>query len=101
MITFRDSPSGPVVGRRIASGTLTIPIASDNIPGPVLKRRANERIWVYVFPVTLTPGFYGLVALPVKDNTMAVDEWAFLMFLVSGPTAFPITADWTAYGGLP
>lgn len=84
MLIFRDSPSGPEIGRRIASGSVTIAIASSAAPGPVLKRKGNERIWVYVFPVTLTASAYSCVGLPFKDLTMAADEWSFLAFMPFG-----------------
>jgi len=101
-VDFRNSPSGPIIGRRIASGSTTIAAFSSAAQGPTFKRKGNERVWVYVYSPTLTATAYSLIAFPIKDVTMAIDEWGFIVFMPFGaPQPAPIVGEWIAYGGNP
>lgn len=101
MKDLRRGPSGPVSSRIIASGTSTIAAFSTAVSGPTLKRQKNERVWVYVFPVTLTASFYGIVPIPSKQAGLAEDEWFPLFLNVAAPQPDPLVVDWIAYGGNP
>jgi len=97
MFNVRKSPSGKTAFREVLSGQAVIPAGQQAVLGPVLKRQANERFWVFMFPVTVDPGGpIGLVGIPAKSPTLAPDEWQpIFIFPGGGPFPFDFTADFT------
>jgi hypothetical protein len=108
MSDVRQGPSGPITQRIIASGRTKIPAGKKNVIGETYMRRGNERVWVYVFPVTPIPSTelpdtrYGIVGIPSKTKGMLEDEWA-PTFLIPDDTPFDfdIFVEWTIFGTAP
>lgn len=98
----RTAPSGVVTGRIVSSGTLVIPAGGQlSAYGPTQTREADERIWIYVYPLTVAPNDYIIIGFVAKQAGQLINEWSPVVFDVIGPQVFDRSVDYAVVSIFP